>query len=221
MASGAGGDQSPAPRSVSNRRHGPPAPTEPSMIARRWRAAWLRFRARRSTVNPRQRVSQPPAGLDTARRHPRLGPVRPASARRPASEPPSTPTAYAESAAQRAPVARSVRLSRSGGAQPLSAAHQRSVRCDSALNPAWAVHVAASPDRRHPLRLPVSRLRRHSQGPPAWPPATPAQFPAPPAGVRITAFAPVWLSVTCERRKGWNSKVGPRDPWRVPYRMTE
>ena len=102
---------------------------------------------------------------------------------------------------------------------PLSAAPSALGRLDSALNPALGgpcrrlsrPPAAAQAARQPPASTP--------QGPPAWPPATPAQFPAPPAGVRITAFAPVWLSVTCERRKGWNSKVGPRDPWRVPYRM--
>ena len=85
-----GGDQRPAPRSVSNRRHGAPAPPSPSMrAARRSRAAWLRCRAppvdRQHPVAPSN-----PAPASTPPVDARLGPVRPASARRPASEPPST-----------------------------------------------------------------------------------------------------------------------------------
>ena len=103
MALRPGGAQRPAPRSVSSRRHGAPAPPSPSMrAARRSRTAWLRFRAA-----PVDR--QHPAGLDTARRRP----AQPGSScigaqncLRAAID----PTAYAESAAQRAPVARSAGL---------------------------------------------------------------------------------------------------------------
>ena len=85
---------------------------------------------------PRRAFSQPRAGLDTARRRP----DRPGSScigaqtgLRAAIDPP----AYPESAARRASVARSARLRPVRSAlSRLSAAHQRSVRCDSALNPA-------------------------------------------------------------------------------------
>ena len=154
-----GGDQSLAPRSVSNRRHGAPAPPSPSMMAApRSRAAWLRFRA-----PPVDR--QHPAGLDTARRRP----ARPGSScigaqtgLRAAIDPP----AYPESAARRASVVRSARLRPVRSAlSRLSAADQRSVRCDLALNPALGGPCRRLSARRQPLKLPGSRLRRPVRDP--------------------------------------------------------
>ena len=162
-----GGDQRPAPRPVSNRRHGAPAPPSPSMMAaRRSRAAWLRFRAPPvDRQHPAAAFSQPRAGLDTARRRP----ARPGSScigaqtgLRAAIDPP----AYPESAARRAPVARSARLRPVRSAlSRLSAAHQRSVRCDSALNPALGGPCRRLSARRQPLKLPGSRLRRPVRDP--------------------------------------------------------
>ena len=132
------GDQRPVPRPVSNRRHGAPAPSSPSMTAaRRSRAAWSASEPRQSTVNtPPAAFSQPRAGLDTARRRP----ARPGSScigaqtgLRAAIDPPSCPRIVAA----RAPVARSAQLRPVRSAlSRLSAAHRRSVRCDLALNPA-------------------------------------------------------------------------------------
>ena len=151
------------------------------MAAPRSRAAWLRFRA-----PPVDR--QHPAGLDTARRRP----ARPGSScigaqtcLRAVIDPP----AYPESAPRRAPVARSARLRPVRSAlSRLSAAHQRSVRCDSALNPALGgpgrcrsgppAAAQAAPQPPAPTR----------QGPPAPPPRPPAQFPAG-AGTRAHTYA--------------------------------
>ena len=76
---------------------------------------------------PRQSaVNAPPAS--TRRVDARLGPVRPWIGPQIGLRAAIDPTAYAESAAQRAPVARSVRLRPVRAAlSPLSAAHQRSV----------------------------------------------------------------------------------------------
>ena len=114
---------------------------------------------------PRRAFSQPRAGLDTARRRP----ARPGSPpHRSADLPPSRhrPAAHPESAARRASVVRSARLRPVRSAlSRLSAAHQRSVRCDSALNPALGGPCRASPARRQPLKLPGSRLRRPVRDP--------------------------------------------------------
>ena len=167
MARRPGGDQSPVPRSVSNRRHGAPAPPTPSMrTARRSRAAWLGFRAppvdRQHPVAP----SRNPAPASTP---PVDGPDRPGSScigaqtgLRAAIDPP----AYPESAARRASVVRSARLRPVRSAlSRLSAADQRSVRCDLALNPALGGPCRRLSARRQPLKLPGSRLRRPVRDP--------------------------------------------------------
>ena len=114
---------------------------------------------------PRRAFSQPRAGLDTARRRP----DRPGSScigaqtgLRAAIDPP----AYPESAARRASVARSARRRPVRSAlSRLSAADQRSVRCDSALNPALGGPCRRLSARRQPLKLPGSRLRRPVRDP--------------------------------------------------------
>ena len=137
---------------------------------------------------PRRAFSQPRAGLDTARRRP----DRPGSScigaqtgLRAAIDPP----AYPESAPRRAPVARSARRRPVRSAlSRLSVAHQRSVRCDSALNPALGApcrRLSGSPPAHqaaHQRRAPTR------QGPPAPPPRPPAQFPAG-AGTRAHTYA--------------------------------
>ena len=189
MARRPGGDQSPAPRSVSNRRHGAPAPPSPSMMAaRRSRAAWLRCRAPPVDRQHPAALSRNPAPASTRPVDARLGPVRPASARRPASEPPSTRPHTPNRRLARASVVRSARLRPVRSAlSRLSAAHQRSVRCDLALNPALAVHVAASPARGSRSSCPAAACA-DPQGPPAPPPRPPAQFPAG-AGTRAHTYA--------------------------------
>ena len=114
---------------------------------------------------PRRAFSQPRAGLDTARRRP----DRPGSScigaqtgLRAAIDPP----AYPESAARRASVVRSARLRPVRSAlSRLSAADQRSVRCDLALNPALGGPCRRLSARRQPLKLPGSRLRRPVRDP--------------------------------------------------------
>ena len=183
MARRRGGDQSPARGSVSNRRHGAPAPPSPSMrAARRSRAAWLRCRA-----PPVDR--QHPAGLDTARRRP----ARPGSPpHRSADLPPSRhrPARIPRIVAARAPVARSARLRPVRSAlSRLSAAHRRSVRCDLALNPGpgGPCRCLSGPlAAAQAARQPPAPTR---QGPPAPPPRPPAQFPAG-AGTRAHTYAP-------------------------------
>ena len=189
------GDQRPAPRSVSNCRHGVPAPPSPLMMAApRSRAAWLRFRA-----PPVDR--QHPAGLDTARRRP----ARPGSPpHRSADRPPSRhrPARIPRIVAACAPVVRSARLRPVRSAlSRMSAAHRRSVRCDLALNPAPAAHVAASPARWQPLKLPGSRLRR-----PVRDPRHP--HPGPPLSSR--------------RGQGpARTHMPPRAAWKFPERKSE
>ena len=121
---------------------------------------------RQSTVNtPPAAFLQPRAGLDTARRRP----VRPGSScigaqtgLRAAIDPP----AYLESAARRASVARSAGSDPFGRrSAALSAADQRSVRCDLALNPALRGPCRRLSARRQPLKLPGSRLRRPVRDP--------------------------------------------------------
>ena len=138
------GDQRPAPRPVSNRRHGAPALPSPLMMAaRRSRAAWLRFRAppvdRQHPVAP----SRNPAPASTPPVDGRLVPVRPASARRPASEPPSTrphtPNRQRGALLWPAQPGSDPFGRRSAACRP---AHQRSVRCDLALNPAPAARLS-------------------------------------------------------------------------------
>ena len=139
---------------------------------------------------PRQATVNTPSRLLATPRRPRarpvdarIGPVRPriaASAPRPASEPPSTRPHTPESAARRAPVARSARLRPVRAVlSRLSAAHQRSVRCDSALNPALGApcrRLSGSPPAASSCSS--AALRRPRQGPPAPPPRPPVQFPA-------------------------------------------
>ena len=172
------GDQRPAPRPVSNRRHGAPAPPSPSMMAaRRSRAAWLRFRAppvdRQHPVAP----SRNPAPASTRPVDARLGPFRPASARRPASEPPST--------CPHTPNRRLGALlwSAQPGSDPFG---QRSAACrppisarSGAIWPStrpWAVHVAASPGHRQPLKLPAAACADRS-GTPGTPTPAPRSVP--------------------------------------------
>ena len=128
---------------------------------------------------PRQSaVNAPPAS--TRRVDARLGPVRPASARRSASEPPSTqphtPNRRLSVLLWPAQSGSDLFRRRSAPCRPPISA--RSVR----FGPQPSLGRSMSPPlRRQPLKLPGSRLRRHSQGPPAPPPRPPAQFPAPPA----------------------------------------
>ena len=158
----------------SPRRTGPAVALDDGCAPIAYRLVALRSPASRPST-PRRAFSQPRAGLDTARRRP----ARPCSScigaqtgLRAAIDPP----AYPESAAPRAPVARSARLRPVRSA--LSAAHQRSVRCDSALNaalggpcrrlsgPPAAAQAARQPpaptlrDPRHPHPGPPLSSRR-------------------------------------------------------------
>ena len=181
----------PVPRSVSNRRHGAPAPPSPSMrAARRSRAVWLCFRA-----PPVDR--QHPAGrLRATPRRPRhrlvdarIGPVRPTSAHRPASEPPST--------RPHTPNRRLGALlwSAQPGSRPVRAALRPPVGRRSALGqvrfgPQPGPGRSMSPPLRPPAAAQAARQppTPTRQGPPAPPPRPPAQFPAG-AGTRAHTYA--------------------------------
>ena len=178
MARRPGCDQRPAPRSVSNRRHGAPAPSSPSMMAaRRSRAAWLRCRAPPvDRQHPAGRLRQPRAGLDTARRRP----DRPGSSYigaqtglRAAIDPP----AYPESAARRASVARSAR--RRPGRSALSACRPPISARSGAIRPSTrpcAVHVAASPPAGSRSSCPAAAYADPS-GTPGTPTPSPRSVP--------------------------------------------
>ena len=98
------------------------------MAACRSRAAWLRFRAPPVDRQHPAAPSRNPAPASTRPVDARLGPVRPWIGAQIGLRTAIDPNAYAESAAQRAPVARSVSLRPVRAAlSPLSAAHQRSV----------------------------------------------------------------------------------------------
>ena len=161
------GDQSPAPRSVlqpSPRRTGPVVALDEGCAPITCRLVALPSPASRPST-PRRAFSQPRAGLDTARRRPdRAGSscIGAQTSLRAAIDPP----AYPESAARRASVARSARRRPVRSAlSRLSAAHQRSVRCDSALNPGLRGPCRRLSARRQPLKLPGSRLRRPVRDP--------------------------------------------------------
>ena len=137
MARRPGGAPKTRPRPVTNRRHGAPAPSSPSMMAaRRSRAARLRCRA---PPVDRQHPAAPSRNHAPASTRPvdaRLGPVRPRIGAQTCLRAAIDPTAHPESAARRASVVRSARLRPVRSAlSRLSAADQRSVGCDSALNP--------------------------------------------------------------------------------------
>ena len=181
-----GGDQRPVPRSVSNRRHGAPAPPSPSMrAARRSRAVWLCFRAPPvDRQHPAGRLRQPRAGLDTARRRP----DRPGSSYigaqtglRAAFDPPALP--LARSCGPLSPA-----QARSGGAQP-------PVGRPSALGQVRFGPQPAPGGPRRRLSGPPAAAQAAPQppaptrqGPPAPTPRPPAQFPAG-AGTRAHIYA--------------------------------
>ena len=151
----------------SNRRHGAPAPSSPSMMAaRRSRAAWLRCRAPPVDRRHPAALSRNPAPASTRPVDARIGPVRPASARRPASEPPST--------RPHTPNRRLGALlwSAQPGSDPFG---RRSAACrppisarSGAIRPStrpWAVQVAAAPARRQALKLPAAACVRPVRDP--------------------------------------------------------
>ena len=165
----------PARRHPTLRLQPSPRRTPPSLsmrATRRSRAALVALPSPASRPSTPRRLPslQPRAGLDTARRRPdRSGSscIGAQTCLRAAIDPP----AYPESAPRRVPVARSARLRPVRSAlSRLSAADQRSVRCDSAPNRPWAVHVAASPGHRQP----PAPTR---QGPPAPPTPAPRSVP--------------------------------------------
>ena len=149
---------------LSSRRTGPAGALDEGCAPITCRLVALPSPASRPST-PRRAFSQPRAGLDTARRRP----DRPGSScigaqtgLRAAIDPP----AYPESAARRASVARSARRRPVRSAlSRLSAADQRSVRCDLALNPALGGPCRRLSARRQPLKLPGSRLRRPVRDP--------------------------------------------------------
>ena len=164
MALWPGGARRPAPRSVSNRRTGPAVALDDGLRSDHVPPGCA-SEPRQSTVNtPSAAVLRPCVGLDTARRRP----ARPGSSYigaqtglRAAIDPP----AYPESAARRAPVARSARL--------------RPVR--SALPPPVGPPISARSGAIRPsacLRGPCRRL----SGPPAAAQAAPAAACADPSG---------------------------------------
>ena len=209
MARRPGGDQRPAPRSVSNRRHGAPAPPSPSMrAARRSRAAWLRFRAPPVDRQHPAAPSRNPAPASTRPVDARLGPVRPASARRPASEPPSTrphtPNRRLGALLWPAQPGSDPFGRRSAACRPPISARSGAIR--PSTRP-WAVHVAASPPAgsRSSCPQPPAPTR---QGPPAPPPRPPAQFPAG-AGTRAHTYARA-CGVEIFRKKIRERRPAPR-----------
>ena len=188
MARRPGGDQRPAPRSVSNRRHwrtGPAVALDEDCAPIACRLVALPSPASRPST-PRRAFSQPRAGIGAARRPPGSAQFvlyrradRPPCRHRPAGIP-----RIGGAARSCGPL--SPDQTRSGRSGRLSAAHQRS---DGAIRPStrpWAVHVAASPGHRQPLKLPASACTDPS-GTPAPPPRPPAQFPAG-AGTRAHTY---------------------------------
>ena len=156
----------PSPRlQPSPRRTGPAVALDDGCALIACRLVALLSPASRPST-PRRAFSQPRAGIGAARRPPGSARFAPASARRPASEPPSTrphtPNRRRGALLWPAQPGSDPFGRRSAACRPT---HQRSVRCDLALNPAPAAHVAASPTRRQPLKLPGSRLRRPVRDP--------------------------------------------------------
>ena len=113
-----------------------------------------------------RRASRNPAPASTRPVDARLGPVRPASARRPASEPsstrPHTPNRRRGALLWPAQPGSDPFGRRSAACRPPISARSGAIR--PSTRP-WAVHVAASPARRQPLKLPGSRLRRPVRDP--------------------------------------------------------
>ena len=178
MARRPGGDQSPAPRSVSNRRHGAPAPPSPSMrAARRSRAAWLRFRAPPVDRQHPAAPSRNPAPASTRPVDARIGPVRPASARRPASEPPSTrphtPNRRRGALLWPAQPGSDPFGRRSAACRPPISARSGAIR--PSTRP-WAVHVAASPPAGSRSSCPAAACADPS-GTPGTPTPAPRSVP--------------------------------------------
>ena len=182
----------------SNRRHGAAAPPSPSMrTARRWRAAWLRFRA-----PPVDR--QHPAGLDTARRTPgsarfvlHRGADRPPSRHRP-----NRIRRIGGSACSCGPLSRA--QTRSGGAQPPVGRPSALGRLDSALNPALG-----GPCRR--LSRPPAAAQAARQLPAPTLPGTPGTPTPAPRSVPGTTGARGThrYSRPCTRTTGNERGMGP------------
>ena len=213
MARRPGGDQSPRPSlrlQPSPRRTGPAVALDEGCASIACCLVALPSPASRPST-PRRPPSRNPAPASTRPVDARLGPVRPASARRPASVPPST--------RPHTPNRRRGALlwSAQPGSDPFG---RRAAACrppisarSGAIRPStrpWAVHVAASPGHRQPLKLPGSRLRRPAQGPPAPPPRPPAQFPAG-AGTRAHTYARA-CGVEIFRKKNQRDGEPPAPP---------
>ena len=178
MARRPGGDQSPAPRSVSNRRHGAPAPPSPSMMAApRSRAAWLRFRAPPVDRQHPAAHSRNPAPASTRPVDARIGPVRLASARRPASEPPSirphTPNRRLGALLWPAQPGSDPFGRRSAACRPPISVRSGAIR--PSTRP-WAVHVAASPPAGSRSSCPAAAYADPS-GTPGTPTPAPRSVP--------------------------------------------
>ena len=200
------GDQRPAPRPVSNRRHGAPAPSSPSMrAARRSRAAWLRCRAPPVDRQHPAAPSRNPAPASTRPVDARLGPVRPASARRPASEPPST--------RPHTPNRRLGALlwSAQPGSDPFG---RRAAACrppisarSGAIRPStrpWAVHVAASPPVASRSSCPAA-----AYADPSGTPGTPTPAPRSVPGGGRDARAHICPRVRRGNFQKENQRAGP------------
>ena len=168
---------------------GAPGPSSPSMrAARRSHAAWLRFRAPPVDRQHPAAHSRNPAPASTRPVDARIGPVRPASACRPASEPPSIRphTSNRRLGALLWP-AQPVQT-RSVGAQP--PVGRRSAFGQVRFGPQPGPGRSMSPPLRPPAAAQAARQppTPTRQGPPAPPPRPPAQFPAG-AGTRAHTYA--------------------------------